>query len=75
MLCQITEQKTLLDNTPVMQRSSERRNPSVDSLNFIQGDLLRLLRQTPPDTLEYERMLTLVQATINGIAAGMEITG
>jgi phosphoenolpyruvate carboxylase len=75
MLSQITEQKTLLDNAPVMQRSIERRNPYVDPLNFIQVDLLRLLRQTPPDTPEYERVLTLVQATINGIAAGMKNTG
>jgi phosphoenolpyruvate carboxylase len=75
MLCQITEQKILLDNAPVIQRSIERRNPYVDPLNFIQVDLLRLLRQTPPDTPEYDRMLTLVQATINGIAAGMKNTG
>jgi phosphoenolpyruvate carboxylase len=75
MLCQVTEQQTLLDNAPVMQRSIERRNPYVDPLNFIQVDLLRRLRQTPPDTPEYDRVLTLVQATINGIAAGMKNTG
>jgi len=75
MICQITEQKALLENSPVMQRSIERRNPYVDPLNFIQVDLLRLLRQAPPDTPEYDRLLTLVQATINGIAAGMKNTG
>jgi phosphoenolpyruvate carboxylase len=75
MLCQITHQTTLLENDPVMQRSIERRNPYVDPLNFIQVDLLRVLRQTPPDTPAYERVLTLVQATINGIAAGMKNTG
>jgi phosphoenolpyruvate carboxylase len=75
MICQITEQKALLANSPVIQRSIERRNPYVDPLNFIQVDLLRLLRQTPPDTPEYDRVLTLVQATINGIAAGMKNTG
>ena len=75
MICQVTEQKTLLENSPVMQRSIEHRNPYVDPLNFIQVDLLRLLRQTPPNTPEYDRVLTLVQATINGIAAGMKNTG
>ena len=75
MICQITEQKALLENSPVMQRSIERRNPYVDPLNFIQVDLLRLLRQAPPDTPESDRLLTLVQATINGIAAGMKNTG
>jgi phosphoenolpyruvate carboxylase len=75
MVCQITEQKTLLENSPVMQRSIARRNPYVDPLNFMQVDLLRLLRQTPPDAPAYDRLLTLVQATINGIAAGMKNTG
>ena len=75
MICQITEQKALLENSPVMQRSIERRNPYVDPLNFIQVDLLRRLRQMPPNTPEYDRVLTLVQATINGIAAGMKNTG
>jgi phosphoenolpyruvate carboxylase len=75
MICHITEQKTLLENSPVMQRSIERRNPYVDPLNFIQVDLLRLLRQAQPDTPAYDRLLTLVQATINGIAAGMKNTG
>jgi phosphoenolpyruvate carboxylase len=75
MICHITEQKTLLENSPVMQRSIERRNPYVDPLNFIQVDLLRLLRQSQPDTPAYDRLLTFVQATINGIAAGMKNTG
>jgi phosphoenolpyruvate carboxylase len=75
MLCQITGQTLLLDNAPVMQRSIERRNPYVDPLNFLQVDLLRSLRQTPPETPAYDHLLTLVQATINGIAAGMKTTG
>lgn len=75
MLCIITEHKRLLDNAPVMQRSIERRNPYVDPLNFIQVDLLRVLRQLPPNTPAYDRVLALVQATINGIAAGMKNTG
>ena len=40
-ICQMTGQADLLDHTPVMQRSIERRNPYVDPLNFIQVALLR----------------------------------
>jgi phosphoenolpyruvate carboxylase len=58
-----------------MQRSIERRNPYVDPLNFMQVDLLRVLRQLSPHTPTYDRVLALVQATINGIAAGMKNTG
>jgi phosphoenolpyruvate carboxylase len=75
MFCAITEQKQLLDNAPVMQRSIARRNPYVDPLNFMQVDLLRVLRQLSPNTSAYDQVLALVQATINGIAAGMKNTG
>ncbi len=75
MICQITDQRDLLSNSPVMQRSIERRNPYVDPLNFIQVTLLRELRHLEPDTPAYEIVLSAVLATINGIAAGMKTTG
>ena len=40
----VTGQARLLDRTPVLQRSIERRNPYVDPLSFIQVELLRRLR-------------------------------
>ncbi len=55
MVCQITEQTDLLQKSPVMQRSIDRRNPYVDPLNFIQVALLRTLRAMPPDAPDYER--------------------
>ncbi|MBE0688645.1 MAG: phosphoenolpyruvate carboxylase [Anaerolineae bacterium] len=75
MICRITGQRELLENTPTMRRSIDRRNPYVDPLNFMQVSLLRTLRDLPPDSPEYERVLDAVLATINGIAAGMKTTG
>jgi phosphoenolpyruvate carboxylase len=75
LICQITDQKELLSNSPIMQRSIERRNPYVDPLNFIQVALLRELRQLEPDTPAYKQILAAVLFTINGIAAGMKTTG
>ncbi|MHB8624846.1 MAG: phosphoenolpyruvate carboxylase [Aggregatilineales bacterium] len=75
MVCKITGQTELLDKSPVMQRSIERRNPYVDPLNFIQVELLRRLRAMLPDDPNYAQTLSAVQATINGIAAGMKTTG
>jgi phosphoenolpyruvate carboxylase len=75
MICLILEQRDVLDNTPVIQRSIERRNPYVDPLNFLQVALLRELRGMEPNTPKYEKVLDAVLATINGIAAGMKTTG
>lgn len=75
LICMITEQHDLLDATPVLKRSIERRNPYVDPLNFIQVALLRELRAVPPGTDMHERLLSAVLSTINGIAAGMKTTG
>jgi phosphoenolpyruvate carboxylase len=67
----VTGQTRLLDRTPVLQRSIERRNPYVDPLSFIQIELLRRLRRdgTSP---ELARGMLL---TINGIAGGLRNTG
>jgi phosphoenolpyruvate carboxylase len=75
MLPRVLGQATLLDDSPVIKRSIERRNPYVDPLNFIQVALLRDLRQLEPDTPEHEAVLNAVLATISGIAAGMKTTG
>jgi phosphoenolpyruvate carboxylase len=75
MIAHILEQDEILDNMPVIQRSIERRNPYVDPLNFIQVDLLRQLRQLEPDSPEYESTLSAVLATVNGVAAGLKVTG
>jgi phosphoenolpyruvate carboxylase len=75
MVCAITEQTELLEKSPVMKRSIERRNPYVDPLNFIQVSLLRRLRNMTPEDEGYSVTLLAVLTTVNGIAAGMKTTG
>ena len=74
-ICAITGEHYLLERSPVMKLSIDRRNPYVDPLNFIQVALLRRLRALSPGTEDYDRLLDLVLATVNGIAAGMKTTG
>lgn len=74
-LCQILRQDELLTQIPVIKRSIERRNPYVDPLNFVQVDLLRMLRQMPEDHPERADTLRAVLSSVSGIAAGMKTTG
>jgi phosphoenolpyruvate carboxylase len=71
----IMGEQELLDRTPVMRLSIERRNPYVDPLNYIQVALLRRLRSMPPGTPDSDALLDAVLASVNGIAAGMKTTG
>jgi phosphoenolpyruvate carboxylase len=71
-VCQITGQKTLLERSPILKTSIERRNPYVDPLSFIQLVLLKRLRAADdPD----EEQANAVLESINGIAAGLKNTG
>ena len=63
----VTGHEGLLDCRPELQRAVEFRNPYVDALSFLQ---LRFLAE--PHSARTER---LVQATVNGIAAGLQNTG
>jgi len=68
---EVTGQRELLDNTPVLQRSVRLRNPYVDPMSYLQVRLLRERRSRPDDP----ELVDLVQRTINGIAAGLQTTG
>lgn len=68
---EVTGQRELLDNTPVLQRSVRLRNPYVDPMSYLQVRLLRERRARPEDP----EVAELVQRTINGIAAGLQTTG
>jgi phosphoenolpyruvate carboxylase len=59
----------------VLQRSIGLRNPYVDSLSELQVRLLRRLRALPADDRDRGRVLRLVQASVNGVAAGLQNTG
>jgi phosphoenolpyruvate carboxylase len=74
MICRIARVSRLLDESPVLQHSIDRRNPYVDPLSFIQIELLRRLRSNPnrDDAAMLEEQILL---TISGIAAGLKNTG
>lgn len=72
---EITGHESLLDDSPVLQRSIRLRNPYVDPLSYIQVSLLRRLRSTPEDSPERDSVLKTLLLTISGIASGMLNTG
>jgi phosphoenolpyruvate carboxylase len=51
------------------------RNPYVDSLSEFQVRLLARLRSLGPDDPERERVVRLIQLTVNGVAGGLQNTG
>jgi phosphoenolpyruvate carboxylase len=73
-ILRITEQQTLLDNDPVIQRSIELRNPYTDVLNLVQIELIRRFRSTDDDT-QRDAFRQALFLSINGIAAAMQSTG
>jgi phosphoenolpyruvate carboxylase len=71
LILEVTRQRELLENNPVLSRSVRLRNPYVDPLSLIQVDLLRRKRAGEKDSsLDYA-----IGATMNGIAAGLHNTG
>jgi phosphoenolpyruvate carboxylase len=71
----ITENRELLDDSPVLQRSIRLRNPYVDPLSYIQVSLLRRLRALPEDSSDRETVLNTLLLTISGVSSGMLNTG
>lgn len=71
----ITENESLLDDSPVLQRSIRLRNPYVDPLSYIQVNLLRRLRSLPEDSPERAAVLETLLLTVSGISSGMLNTG
>lgn len=75
-LLAINRRSELLENSPVLQRSVQLRNPYVDPLNYIQVEMLRRLRSLPdPDGPQAASLRAVIVITINGIAAGLRNTG
>ncbi|HYN69326.1 MAG TPA: phosphoenolpyruvate carboxylase [Candidatus Eisenbacteria bacterium] len=75
LLLRVTGRERLLDQAPVLQRSIALRNPYVDSLSELQVRLLGRLRSLGSDDPDRDRLLRLVQLTVNGVAAGLQSTG
>jgi len=74
IICRIAKINRLLDDSPVLQHSIDRRNPYVDPLSFIQVELLRRLRNNP-DASQIAPLEEQILLTISGIAAGLKNTG
>jgi phosphoenolpyruvate carboxylase len=74
-LARVTGRERLLDGDLELRRRIVLRDPYVDSLSAMQVMLLGRLRARPDDDPERERLLRLVQLTVNGIAGGLQATG
>lgn len=74
-LLRITGHDSLLDDSPVLQRSIRLRNPYVDPLSYIQLSLLRRLRTLAEDAPERDTVTSTLLRTISGISSGMLNTG
>ena len=76
-LLAITGRTRLLDAAPGLARTIALRNPYIDCLSEIQIRALRGLRALPDDAdaAERERLLRVVHLTVNGLAAGLQVTG
>jgi phosphoenolpyruvate carboxylase len=74
-LARLTGRNQLLENEPELRRRIGLRDPYVDSLSALQVMLLARLRACDPGDPERDRLLRLVQLTVNGIAAGLQATG
>ncbi len=70
-LLRVTGQARLLNDTPVLRRSIDVRNPYVDPINLLQVELLRRMRRGDDDP----DLHTAFAVTVNGIAAGLRNTG
>lgn len=75
LILEITGQKEILDNVPVIQESIRLRNPYVDPLSYLQVQLLSELRALREKEEDEPELLREVLLTINGIAAGLRNTG
>jgi phosphoenolpyruvate carboxylase len=74
-LSRITGRERLLDGDLELRRRIVLRDPYVDSLSAMQVMLLGRLRARPDGDPERDRLLRLVQLTVNGIAGGLQATG
>jgi phosphoenolpyruvate carboxylase len=67
LVLSVTGHARLLDGRPDLQRAIEYRNPYVDALSFLQVRFL--------DDRRSSRTERLIQASISGVAAGLQNTG
>lgn len=69
---QVKDQAELLDGDRTQQRGIQLRNPYVDPMNLMQVDLLRRWRESGRTDRD---LFEALQASISGIAQGLQSTG
>ncbi len=74
-ILQVAQLDGLLEESPRLARSIQRRDPYIDPLNHIQLMLMRRYQDPELTEDESQRWVSLLLRTINGIAAGQRNTG
>ena len=69
---QLNSQQTLLEKSGTLRRAIRLRNPYVDPMSLLQVDLLERWRSAGRND---DAVLEALQASVNGIAHGMQDTG
>ncbi|HEY6452434.1 MAG TPA: phosphoenolpyruvate carboxylase [Steroidobacteraceae bacterium] len=72
LVLEIKECAALLDSDQTLQRSIALRNPYVDPMNFMQVDLLERWRASGRQNRD---LFEALQASVSGIARGLQTTG
>ena len=72
MLLAIFEHDRLLESDPILARSIALRNPYVDPISLLQVRLLGAYRAAGKND---ERLRNAIRLSINGVAAGLRVTG
>lgn len=71
----VSQSESLMDQTPNLALSLNRRDPYLDPLNHIQVTLIKRYRDESLPEEEREQWLSPLLRSINAIAAGMRNTG
>ena len=75
-ILEVTGQKALLEQEPVLAKSVQLRNPYIDPLNYIQVSMIQRFRSLPDKTTaEAEALRSVIELTISGVSAGIKNTG
>jgi phosphoenolpyruvate carboxylase len=72
LVLEIKQSTALLDTDQTLQRSIALRNPYVDPMSFMQVDLLERWRASGRQNRE---LFEALQASVSGIARGLQTTG